>query len=174
MRENRTSGSVRGVPGNRHSYRGGPEGNMNKPIRFAIINGILATILGSVIVAFYQGLHSHLPLSHFTFYSAAILAFFFLLSRSILRIKSKFRRSFCVWSAFTASVIVFYNASDYLRFHSWVRFNGITHIELSNMEYFNYYVSFFIQICSFCSPFFYLSILLCDHFDKKEVTFPHR
>jgi len=28
MRENRTSGTVRGVPGNRHSYRGGKNGDM--------------------------------------------------------------------------------------------------------------------------------------------------
>ncbi len=39
MRENRTSGTVRGVPGNRHSYRGGTKTMLMLIVPFLLLKG---------------------------------------------------------------------------------------------------------------------------------------
>jgi hypothetical protein len=73
MREYRTSGEVRGVPGNRHSYRGGTKKIMNNKQRQMKERTVLASLFAAVVLSIkicsdfvgFNKLHPATPLKTF-------------------------------------------------------------------------------------------------------------
>jgi hypothetical protein len=143
--------------------------NMKKQLWFCLVYGCIGTLLGNGILAFFQGFHSHLPLSHMVIFMLFVTFIFYFIGSKTKTTCSISALTSTVWIAFTSAVIVFGELSDYIRFHNYIGYPNLSDAKYCLKYFLLYWPSVYVLGCLVVSPIFYLTTLAYKNVEAKFI-----